>query len=83
MKDLLTYLVSSLVERQEEVRIEEFEEDIAGYVGDEDEDEEEEGEEDYEPLDAEGEEAVEASPPPSPDEVRAGFARIAARITAV
>ncbi|MEA2280821.1 MAG: uncharacterized protein QOK21_1428 [Solirubrobacteraceae bacterium] len=32
MKDLLTYLVSSLVERPEEVRIEEFEEDDGTLV---------------------------------------------------
>jgi hypothetical protein len=58
---------------------EEFEDDIAGYVGDESEDE---TEEDLESLD-EDDEAVEATPPPTPDEVRAGFARIAARLTAV
>jgi hypothetical protein len=75
----------------EDAEIEEFEDDIAGYVGDDEEDEADE--EELEPLDAEDEdehdheheyeEAVEATPPPTPDEVRAGFARIAARLTAV
>lgn len=69
-------------EEAEDAEIEEFEDDIAGYVGDEDE---AEGEEDDEALehDHEDDEAVEATPPPTPDEVRAGFARIAARLTAV
>ena len=68
-------------EEAEDDEIEEFEDDIAGYVGDDDEDEDDE--EEFESLEAEDEEAVEATPPPSPDEVRAGFARIAARLTAV
>jgi hypothetical protein len=60
--------------------LEEFEDDIAGYVGEEtDEDETDEEFESFE----EDDEAVEPSPPPTPDEVRAGFARIAARLTAV
>jgi len=71
-------------EEAEDDEIEEFEDDIAGYVGDDDEDEEEdEDDEEFESLEAEDEDAVEASPPPTPDEVRAGFARIAARLTAV
>ena len=49
---------------------EEFDEDDDDFADDEDEDEEMEFEE------------VEPTAPPSPDEVRAGFARIAARLTA-
>jgi len=47
--------------------------------GDEDEDELEEYEDEYD--EDEDEIAVEPSPPPTPEEVRAGFARIAAKLT--
>jgi hypothetical protein len=72
-------------EEAEDAEIEEFEDDIAGYVGDEsdeaDSDSEEEDEEEFEDLDDESdEETVEPTPPPTPEEVRAGFARIAARL---
>lgn len=59
---------------------EEVGDDLAVAVDDEydeDEDEPEDDEDEYEELVLE---EVEATPPPSPEEVRAGFARIAARL---
>jgi hypothetical protein len=65
-------LAGSEAEDDEIEEFDEFEDDVAGYVGD---DEDSEGEE--------SEETVEPTPPPSPEEVRAGFARIAARLQSV
>jgi hypothetical protein len=72
-------LAAEEAEDEDIEELEEFEDDIAGYVGDESDDE---TEEDLEAFD-EDEEEGEPTPPPTPDEVRAGFARIAARLTAV
>jgi hypothetical protein len=72
-------LAAEEAEDEDIEELEEFEDDIAGFVDDESEDE---TEEDLESFD-EDEDAVEATTPPTPDEVRAGFARIAARLTAV